>query len=220
MMWAPTVSIRDGVRREADGRGLRVDAHAGRSANNAEKSALQNVVADVNEFFSSGLDKLDAFGVAREQVILDVGIGFGKTPEHNLQLLGALGDFTRWNRPLMVGASRKSFIWQIDGADRSVGAAGRLPGLRMLGAGGGRSDFSRARRGGDTPGLAHDGSNLGRKDRMIEILNVIWKPAIEILILAVGIYYILRFVWGTRGFSILTGFLVVLLTLALITSFF
>jgi DNA integrity scanning protein DisA with diadenylate cyclase activity len=55
---------------------------------------------------------------------------------------------------------------------------------------------------------------------MIEILNVIWKPAIEILILAVGIYYILRFVWGTRGFSILTGFLVVLLTLALITSFF
>src|SRR5687767_2328480 len=55
---------------------------------------------------------------------------------------------------------------------------------------------------------------------MIEILNVIWKPAIEILILAVGIYYILRFVWGTRGFSILTGFLVVLLTLALITTFF
>ena len=54
---------------------------------------------------------------------------------------------------------------------------------------------------------------------MIEILNVLWKPAIEILILAVGIYYILRFVWGTRGFSILTGFLVVLLTLALITSF-
>jgi len=54
---------------------------------------------------------------------------------------------------------------------------------------------------------------------MIEILNVIWKPAIEILLLAVGIYYILRFVWGTRGFSILTGFLVVLLTLALITSF-
>src|SRR5688572_7525306 len=55
---------------------------------------------------------------------------------------------------------------------------------------------------------------------MIEVLKLIWKPAVEILILAVGIYYILRFVWGTRGFSILTGFLVVLLTLALITSFF
>lgn len=55
---------------------------------------------------------------------------------------------------------------------------------------------------------------------MIDVLKLIWKPAVEILILAVGIYYILRFVWGTRGFSILTGFLVVLLTLALITSFF
>lgn len=54
---------------------------------------------------------------------------------------------------------------------------------------------------------------------MIEVLKIVWKPAVEILILAVGIYYILRFVWGTRGFSILTGFLVVLLTLALITSF-
>jgi diadenylate cyclase len=55
---------------------------------------------------------------------------------------------------------------------------------------------------------------------MIDVLKMIWKPAVEILILAVGIYYILRFVWGTRGFSILTGFLVVMLTLALITSFF
>ena len=87
----------------------------------------KNVVADVNEFFSSGLDKLDAFGVAREQVILDVGIGFGKTPEHNLQLLGALGDFTRWNRPLMVGASRKSFIGKLTGqTEASARLAGSL----------------------------------------------------------------------------------------------
>jgi diadenylate cyclase len=55
---------------------------------------------------------------------------------------------------------------------------------------------------------------------MIEVLKLIWRPALEIFILAIGIYYILRFVWGTRGFSILTGFLVVLLTLALVTSSF
>jgi diadenylate cyclase len=54
---------------------------------------------------------------------------------------------------------------------------------------------------------------------IIEVLNSIWKPAVEILILTLGIYYILRFVWGTRGFSILTGFLVVLLTLTLISNF-
>lgn len=54
---------------------------------------------------------------------------------------------------------------------------------------------------------------------IIEVLNGIWKPAVEIFILTLGIYYILRFVWGTRGFSILTGFLVVLLTFTLISNF-
>ena len=55
---------------------------------------------------------------------------------------------------------------------------------------------------------------------IIQFLEILWKPAVEILILAVGIYYVFSFVRGTRGFSILTGFLVVLLTLALLTSFF
>ena len=55
---------------------------------------------------------------------------------------------------------------------------------------------------------------------IIQFLEILWKPAVEILILAVAIYYVFSFVRGTRGFSILTGFLVVLLTLALVTSFF
>jgi diadenylate cyclase len=55
---------------------------------------------------------------------------------------------------------------------------------------------------------------------MIELLKNAWKPAIEIAVLAVIIYYIFSFVRGTRGFSILTGFLVVILTLALVSSLF
>jgi dihydropteroate synthase len=69
---------------------------------------------------------------------LDVGIGFGKTLEHNLQLLRALGGFTKWNRPVMLGVSRKSFIGAITGES---GVAERLPGslacachARMAGA--------------------------------------------------------------------------------------
>ena len=54
----------------------------------------------------------------------------------------------------------------------------------------------------------------------IGLVGVIWRPAVEILILAVIIYYVFSFVRGTRGFSILTGFLVVLLTLALVSNFF
>src|SRR5215216_5291350 len=52
------------------------------------------------------------------------------------------------------------------------------------------------------------------------LVGKIWRPAVEILILTVIIYYIFSFVRGTRGFSILTGFLVVILTLALVSSIF
>src|SRR2546422_7713267 len=54
---------------------------------------------------------------------------------------------------------------------------------------------------------------------MLEILNTVWRPIVEILILAVAIYYVFTFVRGTRGFSILIGFLAVLLALAILSSF-
>src|SRR2546425_12083519 len=53
----------------------------------------------------------------------------------------------------------------------------------------------------------------------MDILKTIWRPAVEIMILTVAIYYVFSFVRGTRGFSILTGFLVVLLTLAIMSTF-
>ena len=55
---------------------------------------------------------------------------------------------------------------------------------------------------------------------MAEILQKIWRPVVEILFLAVGIYYVFTFVRGTRGASIVIGFLVVILTLAVVSSFF
>jgi dihydropteroate synthase len=82
-------------------------------------------VKEVAGFFSERLGQLIALGIPVEHVILDVGIGFGKSPEHNLRLLGALNTFKTWQRPLLLGVSRKSFIGQITGA-REV--ASRLPG--------------------------------------------------------------------------------------------
>jgi len=55
---------------------------------------------------------LDA-GVAEDQVIIDPGIGFGKTADHNLQILGELRQFRSLGRPILVGASRKSFIGKL-----------------------------------------------------------------------------------------------------------
>jgi dihydropteroate synthase len=69
-----------------------------------------DVTQTVRDFFSSRLDKLTRCGVEPEQIILDPGFGFGKTGEHNLELLAALGSFTSLKRPLLVGVSRKSFL--------------------------------------------------------------------------------------------------------------
>jgi dihydropteroate synthase len=82
-----------------------------------------DVVREVGEFFDERLKQLSAGGVPADQVVLDVGIGFGKTPGHNLQLLAALRSFTKWRRPLVLGVSRKSFIGKLLGAD----VAARLP---------------------------------------------------------------------------------------------
>jgi dihydropteroate synthase len=83
----------------------------------------EDVVREVGEFFSDRLRRLEQAGVRAEQVVLDVGFGFGKTLDHNLALLAALKRFTRFQRPLLLGASRKSFIGKLLG----LGIEERLP---------------------------------------------------------------------------------------------
>jgi dihydropteroate synthase len=75
-----------------------------------------DVVAEVDHFFEDRLKHLLACGVNAEQVVLDVGLGFGKRIEDNLRLLAHLRRFTRWERPLLLGASRKSFTGAVSGA--------------------------------------------------------------------------------------------------------
>jgi dihydropteroate synthase len=77
--------------------------------------AYKNVVREVGEFFRERLEKLNAAGVSSDQVVFDPGIGFGKTLEHNLQLLANLRRFTKLRRPLLLGVSRKSFIGKLLG---------------------------------------------------------------------------------------------------------
>ena len=81
-----------------------------------QNPAYADVVREVGEFFAERLEKLNACGVSSDQVVLDPGIGFGKTLEHNLQLLAKLESFAGLHRPLLLGVSRKSFIGKISGA--------------------------------------------------------------------------------------------------------
>ncbi len=67
-----------------------------------------NVIAEVDSFFAKRLQKAEDFGI--KDVILDIGLGFGKSLEHNLLLLKHLGHFRHFQKELLVGASRKSMI--------------------------------------------------------------------------------------------------------------
>jgi dihydropteroate synthase len=75
-----------------------------------------DVTREINAFFGERLSRLQACGVNREQVVLDMGIGFGKREADNLRLLVELRHFTKWGRPLLLGASRKSFMGRWAGA--------------------------------------------------------------------------------------------------------
>ncbi len=84
------------------------------------------VVEEIGEFLRQRLDAVAAAGVDRDQVILDPGIGFGKTVEQNLTIIRRLGTFKDLGAPLLVGASRKRFIGEITGRPVEDRVAGSL----------------------------------------------------------------------------------------------
>jgi dihydropteroate synthase len=86
----------------------------------------EDVVSDVKAFLEQRLAFAIAEGVPEARVMLDPGIGFGKTVAHNLALLGRLDEIVAIGRPVVVGVSRKSFLGKITGReadDRAVATA-------------------------------------------------------------------------------------------------
>jgi dihydropteroate synthase len=73
----------------------------------------EDVTGEVKAFLKDRLEAAESCGVSRENIILDPGIGFGKTLEHNLALLNNLGSLSDLRRPLLIGVSRKSFIGKV-----------------------------------------------------------------------------------------------------------
>jgi dihydropteroate synthase len=83
-----------------------------------------DVVADVKAFLEERMEFAIAAGVREERIWLDPGIGFGKTVEHNLELLRRLDEIVALGRPVVVGTSRKSFLGKLTGRPEKE----RLPG--------------------------------------------------------------------------------------------
>jgi dihydropteroate synthase len=73
------------------------------------------VVSDVKTFLAERMAFATEHGVAEERILLDPGIGFGKTVDHNLELLARLDELVALGRPVVIGTSRKSFLGKITG---------------------------------------------------------------------------------------------------------
>jgi len=100
----------------------------GTPATMQDQPRYADVVEDVKAFFAQRLEAARRAGIDEARVILDPGIGFGKTLEHNLALLRRLDELTTFGRPLLVGVSRKSFLGRLLGGAAPLPAEERLEG--------------------------------------------------------------------------------------------
>lgn len=86
-----------------------------------------DVVREICEHFGERLTLLESAGIARERIVVDPGIGFGKTAEHNLQILSRIAVLRGLDRPVLIGHSRKGFLKKLLGHpvdERSSGTIG------------------------------------------------------------------------------------------------
>jgi dihydropteroate synthase len=91
-----------------------------------EDPRYDDVVSDVKAFLEERLTFAVAEGIDESRVALDPGIGFGKTVEHNLELLRRLPEIVAIGRPVVIGTSRKSFLGRITGRDVTERGPGTL----------------------------------------------------------------------------------------------
>jgi len=99
----------------------------GTPKNMQQNPVYEALMPEIMDYFRFGIRLAMESGIAEDRIIIDPGIGFGKTFEHNLEILNNLHEFTLLEKPLLVGPSRKAFIGKILGdaavTDRLEGSA-------------------------------------------------------------------------------------------------
>lgn len=84
----------------------------------------ENLIDEIIEYLSASIEIAKRAGISSDKIIIDPGIGFGKTAEHNLTIINRLADFNILDKPILIGVSRKSFIGHVlnqDVNDRFLG---------------------------------------------------------------------------------------------------
>jgi dihydropteroate synthase len=87
-----------------------------------------DIMTDINAFFSRSLEIAARAGIARERIVLDPGIGFGKTAEQSITAIARFAEFRAFGQPLLMGLSRKRFIDSISPAKPSERIGGSIAG--------------------------------------------------------------------------------------------
>jgi len=90
----------------------------GTPASMQENPVYEDIVGEVRRFFEDRFEAMTSGGIEPEAIVLDPGIGFGKTAEHNLELIRRIAELRVADRPLLLGVSRKSFIGRLAGSER------------------------------------------------------------------------------------------------------
>ncbi len=97
-----------------------------------------NFPQDIHDFFVERINELETRGIEPDRIVVDPGIGFGKTFDHNLILLNRIDFFSTLNKPILIGASRKAFLGKIlnepDPMKRGVGTLATVAMSVMKGA--------------------------------------------------------------------------------------
>jgi dihydropteroate synthase len=111
---------------QESGAGVVLMHRQGLSATMQKAPHYKDVVGEVKSFLRNNIEKAQSLGISPDRIIIDPGIGFGKTCRHNLEILANIGEFIQLEQPLMIGLSRKAFIGELTGKpveERELGSA-------------------------------------------------------------------------------------------------
>jgi dihydropteroate synthase len=114
---------------EESGAGVVLMHRQGHSATMQDDPHYEDVVEEVKSFLAKRVALAQSMGIPPDHIIVDPGVGFGKTCNHNLKILANLGEILALKQPLMVGISRKGFIGELTGklvAEREMGNAAAI----------------------------------------------------------------------------------------------
>ena len=173
-----------------------------------ELAKYDSILPEIISSLTNSISIAESFGINFENIIVDPGIGFGKTVEQNLEILRNLSELLKLRRPILIGTSRKSFIGKllgdIDVHSRIEGSSATVAVSILNGASFVRvhdvNEMKKVVRMTD----AIQGKKLDKDNQMESLINFrFFWDTLDILLVALIFYYILKLIEGTRAAQIL-----------------